>query len=164
MKKICYASLICFCIGFIQIPAFALESGIYQQTLNMGSEEYFVKDNTIYPEKKEENKSVEDTQNLYNYTTVPNYMYPTYPTYPTYVYPNYTVPSYGYTIINPIIYRPNYVTTKPFPLPPQTQPKPPLPPQQQQGLRQTTQRPFTFNYGYSTPYQSYSPQFKTNSK
>ena len=157
MKKICYASLICFCIGFIPLPSLSLESGIYQQTLNIGSEEYFIEDNTVYPEKKEENKTIENTQNMYNYTTVPTY------TYPSYMYPNYTVPSYGYTIISPI-YRPNYITTKPFPLPPQTQAKPPLPPQQQQGLRPTTQRPFTFNYGYSTPYKSYSPQFNTNKK
>lgn len=155
MKKICYASLICFCIGFLQLSSFALESGIYQQTLNIGSEEYFIEDNTVYPEKKEENNSTQNTQNVYNYTTIPSYMYSSYP--------NYTTPSYGYTIISPI-YRPNYVTTKPFPLPPQTQPKPPLPPQQQKGLKPTTQRPFTFNYGYSTPYQPYTPQFNTNKK
>lgn len=78
MKKICYASLICFCIGFIQLPSLSLESGIYQQTLNIGSEEYFIEDNTVYPEKKEENKTIENTQNMYNYTTVPTYTYPSY--------------------------------------------------------------------------------------
>ncbi len=83
------------------------ESDVYVQTLNMGSEEYFIEDTSVYPnsEINEASSTIQYIQNNYNYAP--------------YTYPNYLYSRYGtYSITSPVyrsIYRPAYAQTKPCP-------------------------------------------------
>ncbi len=161
-----YGKIFFFIFSFLIInqACFAMDDNVFVQTLNMGDEEYFLEDTTVYPDSSSEYTPapVQYVENNYNY--VPQVPYG----YTTYRYPN----SYGsYTVTTPWFYVPNYKPNFHNPGPPHNNWNPPMqqmPPVQkpvQQGtLRPATQRPFTFNYGYATPHQTYSPAFQTNLK
>ena len=148
MYKKLYILLLLFILCITEAKVIALDNNVYIQTLNMGDEEYFIEDNTIYPEESQ-NPSIQYIENNYNY--IPQQPYD---------YKNYIYPGYGsYTITSPIyrpIYRPYYVNTKPIPI----SPIKPIPPGQKLELRPTNQRPFSYNYGYTSPKRNYTPSFQ----
>ncbi len=139
--------LLIFLLFTVILSSNAFDNNVYEQTLNMGSEEYFFEDTTVYPGSEDElvNPSVQYVENNYNYLPQTPYNYSTFQS-----------PYFGgYTVTVPGFlpnYRPHVPHNKPMhdnfiqPPPPPVQ-NPPLPPNRRP--KPPAQRPFTFNYGHS---------------